>query len=103
MSGFEFAADPDRVIHEPARLKIMSVLSVAESADFTYLMHETELTRGNLSVQLTRLEEAGYIAIDKTFVGKTPRTTARMTAEGKAAFATYRSYLERLLDATGRR
>ena len=101
MSTFEFAVDPDRVIHEPARLKIMSVLSVAESADFTYLMRETELTRGNLSVQLSRLEEAGYIAIEKTFVGKTPRTTARMTPEGREAFTAYRAYLERLLDATG--
>ncbi|HAL30848.1 MAG TPA: transcriptional regulator [Coriobacteriia bacterium] len=100
MSTFEFAVDPDRVIHEPARLKIMSVLSVAESADFTYLMRETELTRGNLSVQLSRLEEAGYIAIEKTFVGKTPRTTARMTPEGREAFTAYRAYLERLLDAT---
>ena len=101
MNAFEFAADPDRVIHEPARLKIMSVLSVAESADFTYLMRETELTRGNLSVQLSRLEEAGYIAIEKTFVGKTPRTTARMTREGRESFTAYRAYLERLLDATG--
>lgn len=101
MSAFEFAADPDRVIHEPARLKIMSVLSVAESADFTYLMRETELTRGNLSVQLSRLEEAGYIAIEKTFVGKSPRTTARMTQQGREAFNAYRAYLERLLDATG--
>ncbi|HHJ99201.1 MAG TPA: transcriptional regulator [Actinobacteria bacterium] len=101
MSTFEFAADPDRVIHEPARLKILSVLSVAESADFTYLMRETELTRGNLSVQLSRLEEAGYIAIEKTFVGKSPRTTARMTHQGREAFTAYRAYLERLLDATG--
>jgi len=56
MTEFKFADDPDRVIHEPARLKIMAVLSVAESADFMYLMGETGLTRGNLSVQLTRLK-----------------------------------------------
>ena len=102
MSGFTFSADPDRVIHEPARLKIMSVLSVAESADFTYLMRETALTRGNLSVQLTRLEEAGYITIAKTFVGKTPRTTASMTKAGRAAFDEYRAYLASLLTATSR-
>ena len=100
MSSFEFAADPDRVIHEPARLKIMAVLSVAEEADFTYLMRETELTRGNLSVQLTRLEEAGYLAIAKSFVGKVPRTTASMTAAGREAFVEYRRYLSNLLDAT---
>ena len=100
MSAFAFSADPDRVIHEPARLKIMSVLSVAESADFTYLMRETALTRGNLSVQLTRLEEAGYIDIAKEFVGRTPRTTASMTKAGCAAFDEYRTYLASLLTAT---
>ena len=100
MSAFTFSADPDRVIHEPARLKIMSVLSVAESADFTYLMRETALTRGNLSVQLTRLEDAGYITIAKEFVGKTPRTTASMTKAGRAAFDEYRAYLSSLLTAT---
>jgi len=100
MTDFEFAADPDRVIHEPARLKIMSVLSVAESADFVYLMGETALTRGNLSVQLTRLEEAGYITIAKEFVGRSPRTTASMTQAGKVAFDEYRAYLASLLKAT---
>lgn len=100
MTGFEFAADPDRVIHEPARLKIMSVLSAAESADFIYLMGETGLTRGNLSVQLTRLKEAGYIKIAKEFVGNSPRTTASMTPEGKKAFDEYRTYLASLLKAT---
>lgn len=100
MSGFEFAGDPDRVIHEPARLKIMAVLSVAESADFTYLMGETGLTRGNLSVQLTRLQDAGYIDIAKEFVGRSPRTTASMTPEGTRAFEAYRDYLASLLKAT---
>ncbi|HSK47058.1 MAG TPA: transcriptional regulator [Coriobacteriia bacterium] len=101
MSSFAFASDPDRVIHEPARLKIMSVLSVVQSADFVYLQHETGLTGGNLSVQLTRLEEAGYIAIEKTFAGKMPRTLASMTPAGRDAFAAYRRYLKGLLGATG--
>lgn len=100
MKGFEFAADPDRIIHEPARLKIMTVLSVAESADFIYLMGETGLTRGNLSVQLTRLQEAGYIEIAKEFVGRTTRTTALMTPGGRKAFDDYRAYLKSLLKAT---
>jgi len=100
MTEFEFAADPDRVIHEPARLKLMAVLSVAESADFTYLMGETGLTRGNLSVQLTRLSDAGYIEIAKEFVGRSPRTTASMTRKGRAAFDEYRTYLAGLLKAT---
>jgi len=100
MTEFEFAADPDRVIHEPARLKIMSVLSVADSADFIYLMGETGLTRGNLSVQLTRLQDAGYIVIAKEFVGRSPRTTASMTKDGAKAFDEYRAYLASLLKAT---
>lgn len=101
MSGFAFASDPDRLIHEPARLKIMSVLAAVQSADFVYLQRETALTGGNLSVHLTRLEEAGYITIEKTFVGKVPRTLASITPVGKAAFAAYRRYLEGLLGATG--
>ncbi len=72
----------------------------AESADFMFLMNETGLTRGNLSVQLGRLRDAGYITITKAFVGTTPRTTASMTSAGHSAFAEYRSYLEGLLDAT---
>lgn len=100
MTDLGFGADPDRIIHEPARLKIMAVLSVAEAADFTYLMRETELTRGNLSVQLTRLEEAGYLKIAKSFVGKTPRTTASLTDAGRAAFDAYRRYLAELLEST---
>lgn len=101
MSGFAFDSDPDRVIHEPARLKIMSVLAVVESADFVYLQRETGLTGGNLSVQLTRLEEAGYLRSAKSFVGKVPRTLLSITPAGRAAFRAYRRYLEGLLGATG--
>ena len=92
----------DRVIHEPARLKIMTVLYVADSADFTYLLGECGLTKGNLSVQLTRLEDAGYVRIDKTFRGKIPRTTASLTTAGRQAFRAYRDYLGKLLEDTGR-
>jgi DNA-binding MarR family transcriptional regulator len=101
VSSFAFDSDPDRVIHEPARLKVMSVLAVVESADFVYLQRETGLTGGNLSVQLTRLEEAGYITIVKSFVGKVPRTLASITPDGSAAFSAYRRYLQGLLGATG--
>jgi DNA-binding MarR family transcriptional regulator len=100
VSDAALTADPDRVIHEPARLKIMAILYVAREADFTYLLRETELTRGNLSVQLSRLEEAGYIRVDKMFVGKTPRTVAALTPAGKSAFIRYRDYLRGLLTAT---
>lgn len=78
----------------------MSVLSVSESADFVYLRRETGLTAGNLSVQLTKLEDAGYIALKKEFVGKVPRTQCSMTKEGKAAFKEYRAYIARLLKST---
>jgi DNA-binding MarR family transcriptional regulator len=98
--GSSFAVDPDRVIHEPARLKIMSVLSVLDCADFIYLMNETGLTRGNLSVQLRRLEAAGYLAVSKEFKGRIPRTIATMTDAGRKAFREYRAYLRKLLRAT---
>jgi DNA-binding MarR family transcriptional regulator len=94
------AAGPDRVIHEPARLRIMTILYVAREADFTFLMHQSELTRGNLSVQLTRLEEAGYVTIRKTFAERRPRTVARLTSAGRRAFDLYREYLRGLLEAT---
>jgi DNA-binding MarR family transcriptional regulator len=94
------AADPDRVIHEPARLRIMTILYVAREADFTYLMRGTELTRGNLSVQLTRLEEAGYVTIEKTFVERRSRTVAGLTPAGRQAFERYRAYLKGLLEST---
>lgn len=98
----DFSADPNRVIHEPARLKIMSVLSILECADFVYLMNETGLTRGNLSVQLRRLEEAGYLVVSKEFRGRMPRTVASMTDAGRKAFKEYRAYLKTLLRTTAK-
>jgi DNA-binding MarR family transcriptional regulator len=79
----------DRLIHEPARLAICAILYVVESADFLYLKRETGLTKGNLSSHLSRLEEAGYVAIEKGFDGKIPRTTCRLTDAGREAFAAY--------------
>ncbi len=72
----------NRTIHEPARLVILAILYAAESADFLYLLKETELTRGNLSSHLTKLEKAGYVQVEKMFVGKTPRTVMQLTALG---------------------
>jgi DNA-binding MarR family transcriptional regulator len=90
----------DRMIHEPARLAIMTVLYVAQSADFTYLARECTLTKGNLSVQLTRLQEAGYVSVAKGFRGKIPHTTASLTKAGRSAFRSYRDYLADILDTT---
>jgi DNA-binding MarR family transcriptional regulator len=80
----------DRLIHEPARLAIMAVLWACESADFTYLLNTTALNKGNLSAQLSRLEEAGYLKITKSFKGKYPNTTCALTTAGRKAFDAYR-------------
>jgi len=89
--------DVDRLIHEPARLIILSILYVLESADFLYLLRETGLGKGNLSSHLTRLEEAEYITIDKTYRGKTPVTICRLTGAGQAAFETYREQIKNVV------
>ena len=81
----------DRLIHEPARLIIMTMLNVVESADFLFLQRETGLTKGNLSAHLTKLEEAGYVAIEKTYKGKIPLTVCRLTEEGRKAYKHYRT------------
>lgn len=79
----------DRVIHEPLRLQIMTCLSLVESADFLFLLRELEATKGNLGAHLTSLERAGYIAVEKTFVNRKPRTTYQITAAGREALAGY--------------
>jgi DNA-binding HxlR family transcriptional regulator len=88
----------DRVIHEPARLMIMALLSSVESADFLFLLKESNLTKGNLSVQLSRLEEAGYVQMEKTFRGKIPHTEYRLTKKGRSAFDQYRKSLGSILE-----
>lgn len=82
-------ANLDRLIHEPTRLAIMAVLSACASADFAYLLNATGLSKGNLSVQLRKLEEGGYVAIVKGFKGKYPNTTASLTEAGRRAFNSY--------------
>jgi len=89
--------DIDRTIHAPARLKIMAYLSIVESADFMFLMRQTGLTRGNLSANLRKLEEAGYASIQKEFVDRVPRTLIRLTDEGRAAIERYRENMQRVL------
>lgn len=91
-------ADIDRTVHAPARLMILAFLSVVESADFTFLMNQTGLTRGNLSSHLQKLEEAGYISIEKEFVDRIPRTLIRLTPEGREAIDVYRENMQRVVD-----
>lgn len=88
----------DRIIHEPARLTIVALLSSVASADFLFLLKESGLTKGNLSVHLSRLEEAGYIQVEKTFRGKIPHTEYKLTTTGKSAFEQYRKNLGSILN-----
>ena len=89
----------DPLLHSELRLGVMSILLGVEEADFVFLRQETGATAGNLSVQLDKLQKAGYIAIEKTFRGKMPCTLCRITEEGIRAFANYvealRSYIEK--------
>jgi DNA-binding HxlR family transcriptional regulator len=89
----------DRVIHEPSRLLLVALLSSVESADFLFLLKESRLTKGNLSVHLSRLEEAGYLAVKKSFRGKIPHTEYRLTSQGRAAFEEYRRSMGSILKA----
>lgn len=79
----------DPLLHSELRLAVMSLLLGVEEADFVYIREQTGATGGNLSVQLDKLEKAGYIAVEKTFAGKKPRTVARITQQGIDAFETY--------------
>jgi DNA-binding transcriptional ArsR family regulator len=90
--------DVDRVIHEPARLLIVTILYAVETADFLFLLRESGLSKGNLSSHLSRLEAAGYVAIEKTFRGKIPLTICRLADTGREAFRAYRDQLKRVVD-----
>src|SRR5215208_1482595 len=90
----------DRLIHEPARLLIVTILSSVASADFLFLQRETGLTKGNLSAHLSKLEEAGYVQIEKTFKGKLPLTVCKLTAAGRKALTQYRQQLQDFMDKT---
>ncbi len=87
----------DPLLHSELRLAVMSTLLTMEEADFVYLREATGATAGNLSVQIDKLSEAGYITVEKGFAGKKPRTVCRITETGAQAFAAYvkalKSYL----------
>ena len=93
-------AEIDRLIHEPARLAVMAVLYVVDSADFTFLMNQTGLTWGNLSAHLTKLEEAGYIQVEKSFKGRRPNTNLQLTANGRQAFDEYVRLMKQVFQVT---
>jgi DNA-binding MarR family transcriptional regulator len=87
----------DDVIHGRVRLGIMAYLTSAEVADFTELKEALKTTQGNLSVHLRKLEDAGYVEIEKSFLGRKPLTRARLTAAGRQAFASYLEALRKLV------
>jgi DNA-binding MarR family transcriptional regulator len=90
----------DRLVHEPSRSIILAILAATTSADFLYLQRETGLTKGNLTIHLSKLEKAGYLHIEKTYQGKTPLTLCRITNQGRAAFESYRKQLIQFIEDT---
>ena len=87
----------DRLIHEPARLAIISLLAVVERADFVFLQARTGLTGGNLGSHMGKLEDAGYVEVEKTFAGRRPQTLYRLTRAGHRAFDDYRARMAEVL------
>ncbi len=88
----------DKLIHEPARLMIMAHLYVVESADFLFLMRQTNLTFGNLSSHLSKLEKAEYVKVKKEFIGKKPHTMLKLTEKGRNAFLIYRKNMKQVFE-----
>ena len=97
-SGVSPLSDIDRLIHEPARLMIMAHLYVIESADFLFIQRQTGLTWGNLSSHISKLETAGYVRVEKEFVGKKPHTMLHLTGLGMEAFQKYRKSMKQVFD-----
>ncbi len=90
-------AEIDQVIHASARLMILTYLYVVESADYVFLMRMTGLTWGNLATHLKKLEDAGYVEIQKGYNGKKPQSTLRMTPRGREAFRAYKQNMQQVL------
>ena len=86
---FRSIIELNKIIHEPARISIMTLLSLVENADFLFIMNQTGLTQGNLSFHMTKLEAAGYVSIEKTFKNKRPNTILKLNEEGREEFRTY--------------
>jgi DNA-binding MarR family transcriptional regulator len=87
----------ERLVHEPARLKILAYLSVVEGADFVFLISRTGLSMGNLSAHMSKLEKAGYIEVEKEIKDNRPHTMLSLTNAGREAFNQYRTNMLQLL------
>jgi DNA-binding MarR family transcriptional regulator len=90
-------ASLDKVLHEPARLSVVACLAVVDEADFVFLQSQTGMTGGNLSSHVKKLEQTGYVAIRKEFVGSRPCTTLSLTEAGRIAFSAYLTAIRSLL------
>jgi DNA-binding MarR family transcriptional regulator len=88
----------DRLVHEPSRYTLMAYLYVVEVADFLFLLRQTGMTWGNLSAHLGKLEAAGYVVIEKEFLGKKPHSSVRLTGEGRKALEEYRENMKKALE-----
>jgi DNA-binding MarR family transcriptional regulator len=88
----------DPLIHSPTRLKIITYLYVVEKIDFVYLRQVTDLSWGNLSKHVTKLEEAGYVKTKKSFENKKPKTTLWLTSQGREAFQKYKDNLQDIFE-----
>lgn len=93
--------DLDPLLHSQLRLAVMSLLMSVTQAEFTYIREKTKSTAGNLSVQIDKLAHAGYIVVEKTFKGKKPLTTCRITKKGINAFEAYVAVLKQYIDKSG--
>jgi DNA-binding MarR family transcriptional regulator len=93
--------ETDKVIHEPARVVILSLLNAVECVDFVFLMNQTGLTQGNLSSHLSKLETSGYIEVEKTFHQKRPRTIIRISTSGREAFKKYLESMKGFYNSIG--
>jgi DNA-binding transcriptional ArsR family regulator len=99
---FEQLANLDRLVHDPARLAILTALSACERADFLFLLRITGLTKGNLSSHLSKLEEAGLVEIEKRFVGKKTQTLASLSDAGRGTLEAYWREIEDLRASAAR-
>ncbi len=95
--------DFDKIIHEPARLLILSILYVLESADFVFIKNQTKLTDGNLSSHLSKLEVVEFIDAQKKFIGKKPITILKLSQKGRSAFEKYKKKMVYFLNSLNRR
>lgn len=94
--------NPDPIIHDASRLRIVMVLSGAGTADFNFLRSTLQITNGNLSSHMSRLESAGYVAVEKSFRGKVPHTAYRLTKAGRKAVAEYWAMMDAIRGGAGK-